>query len=902
MSAMAQTCSRCSRANPAEAAYCYFDGNPLPARAGTGATVPLGRRPFPAPFIFPSGRTCRTFDELVLACHDNWTEACELLGDGRFERFLDSLGRPDLARIAREAARFPDREWGLDQFLVRLPTTGVLEPASLQVEPREVNLGLLTGGEDRVFQVHLINQGMRLLRGSVSSDRVWLSLGDAAGGRQKVFQVRGELVLTVCLRARYVTGGGKPLEGRLLIESNGGSATVVVRAEVHVKPFPEGVLAGAVSPRQLAEKARDRPKEAAIYFENGAVAQWYRANGWTYPIQGPVASGVAAIQQFFEALGLSTAPKVEVSERFIQLVGRPGATIRRQLDVRTDEKRPVYAFADSDQPWLQVERVEPQGRAAAVCLLVPSVPDRPGETLEARLTIRSNGRQGFVIPVVLAVAGTPRPRPGEEPILDVIPVVQPADEPPPRRARRPRKGRPFSLWTALVQGALAALLVLVLGGIICRDALLNARVENDPHPLDPHLRVALQFHDTQEFVLLGADGIKPPDGRQDRGGTEAIWEPSMRFGLVMYNEADSRRKVKRLCFEEKGFTNNVCVRLDGNEWLFGERPFRTLTGRLSGQWPGRWLQPKVPLGKDADGRERDGCKSIWIYDAEKVVITQTAEVVRGEQTGRPDTCLVRYLIENWDTQPHRVGLRFLLDTYIGANDGVPFTIPGEKQLCDTMMVFNGKKSIPDFIQALEREDLKNPGTVAHLQLRVDDKLEMPDRVTLGAYPNPHLDDPRCRQEKTLWDVPVLPMKTLRPPDSAVVIYWNERELKPGQRREMGFTYGLGSVVSGEGNGRLGVTVGGTFRPGGEFTVTAYVSNPMPGERLTLHLPDGFRLVEGQAEQPVPELPAGARRRNSPVTWRVQAGHEGEYTLRVESSAGGGQSRPLVIGRRLGIFD
>ena len=48
----------------------------------------------------------------------------------------------------------------------------------------------------------------------------------------------------------------------------------------------------------------------------------------------------------------------------------------------------------------------------------------------------------------------------------------------------------------------------------------------------------------------------------------------------------------------------------------------------------------------------------------------------GEQSRRLDTCLVRYVIENTDVRSHRVGLRFMLDTFIGANDGVPFTIPG----------------------------------------------------------------------------------------------------------------------------------------------------------------------------------------------------------------------------------
>jgi YD repeat-containing protein len=55
----------------------------------------------------------------------------------------------------------------------------------------------------------------------------------------------------------------------------------------------------------------------------------------------------------------------------------------------------------------------------------------------------------------------------------------------------------------------------------------------------------------------------------------------------------------------------------------------------------------------------------------------------------------------------------------------------------------------------------NPGTVAHIQLRLAGKLDLPDRVTLGAYPDPRLgdkqNDRRFRQMHTLWDVPVLPI-------------------------------------------------------------------------------------------------------------------------------------------------
>ncbi len=50
----------------------------------------------------------------------------------------------------------------------------------------------------------------------------------------------------------------------------------------------------------------------------------------------------------------------------------------------------------------------------------------------------------------------------------------------------------------------------------------------------------------------------------------------------------------------------------------------------------------------------------------------------------------------WSTTPsatrttgkHKVGIRVMLDTYIGANDGVPFTIPGKKGFVDTRADFD----------------------------------------------------------------------------------------------------------------------------------------------------------------------------------------------------------------------
>jgi hypothetical protein len=160
-------------------------------------------------------------------------------------------------------------------------------------------------------------------------------------------------------------------------------------------------------------------------------------------------------------------------------------------------------------------------------------------------------------------------------------------------------------------------------------------------------------------------------------------------------------------------------------------------------------------------------------------------------------------------------------------------------------------------------------------------------------------DPRCRQEKTMWDVPVLDIHSLTPGDSAVVLYWNERELKAGERRRVGFAYGLGNVSSGEGEGKLAVTVGGDFMPRGEFTVTAYVSNPVKGQTVTLTVPDDFEIVDGAERRDVPQASGGSR--VVPVTWKVKgARNPGSYSLKVESSTGTSQRQSVKIQAK-GIF-
>ncbi len=397
---MALVCAQCSRVNPAEAAYCYHDGAALAGRSG--GPINPGAAHFPAPFVFPNGQACRNFDQLATACQQNWTAALDLLRQGFLASFFGGLGRVDLAVAAQEAAKFPDPDRGLDQLLAKLPSQ-VVEPPKLYVEPSAISLGQVKRGTDRTIELHLRNAGMRLLYGSVASDSKWLTLGDVTGQPQKVFQFGDEAIIPVQVRGQHLRAGIRPLEGSLVVDSNGGTMTVTVRADVPVTPFAGGLFDGAVTPRQIAEKSKAAPKEAAPYFEDGRVAAWFQSNGWTYPVQGPAMSGMGAVQQFFEALGVARAPQVQVNPPAFALEGKPGTVLPLTIEISSPARKVVYGWATTDKKWIEVGRTKLTGRAATIPLRV-TVPDRTG-TQHATLTVIGNGQQRFAIPVSITVIG-----------------------------------------------------------------------------------------------------------------------------------------------------------------------------------------------------------------------------------------------------------------------------------------------------------------------------------------------------------------------------------------------------------------------------------------------------------------------------------------------------------------
>lgn len=852
---MPQKCSKCARANPDEASYCYFDGVVLAGHSINGGPLVGGTQPFPNPFVFPTGITCRNFDQFALACHEHWNEALGLLQNGYFEGFLGGLGRTDLALAAREASKFPDHDRGLDQLLGKLPSHVLAEPMLL-VEPTSVNLGQISAGQDRTIELHLRNQGMRLIFGSVTSENCpWLGLGEPPGSPQKLFHFGSEFVIPIQIRGNQLRASPKPLEGRLTVESNAGTSTVTIRAEVPIQPFPDALLAGARSPRRLAEKAQANPKDAAPLFESGAVKRWYESNGWTYPVQGPAASGYAAVQQFFEALGLTPPPKVEVYPGVITLRGQPGQALEAAIEVRTQEKRPVYGHGTSDQPWLEVARANLKGNSATIPVNVPCIPQRDGETLAAKILVVCNGNQRFQVRVTLEVEAGPNFVPGAappQPISDAEPQVSDFTQPPvvevtqaeetfaetvaePAVTPTPRSAPPrISIKRAdLVHAIPAVLLAGSLGIVLLIDLYSPPKAPNTAPP-QPEKSAASELLDSDPHLTVA-------------------FNEHMRFGIsISSKSAGDAGEPKLLTRWADGHTNNTCLKVDDAEFLFGTVP------------PGKWLQRK-----SIDVRLRR-TQSVW-ESPNKVRITQSVEIVPGEQTRVLDTCLIRYAIENRDTSRHTVGLRAMLDTYIGANDGVPFLLPGQSQLLETLGTFTAS-AIPDFIQALERPDPKDPGTVASLGLKLQG-VEPVQKLLICYWPGAHVR----------WEWKPEPInKRGAKPDSCVALYWSEVEMAPGpeSRREIAFTYGLGTISGA--SGQLGLASYGSTKPGGVFTVTAYVKAPQRNQKVTISLPPGLAL-EGSAaaERILADIQAG---KDAQVSWRVRAGETGEFLIKVTSGA------------------
>lgn len=299
-----------------------------------------------------------------------------------------------------------------------------------------------------------------------------------------------------------------------------------------------------------------------------------------------------------------------------------------------------------------------------------------------------------------------------------------------------------------------------------------------------------------------------------------------------------------------------------------------------GNPPGRMAIQNQPLPAGKGKKARTGFVSA--YEIGKLTITQEVEVVptksKGAEKRRRDAIMVRYLLDNKDNQPHKVGVRIFLNPFVMNNRGTLFAAPNQPNKILNGVELKGKE-VPSYLQFLQRPDLKDPGFVAHMTYNFGRNFDMPDRVVLtgqAAFLNQ-------------WDLRVMQSMGI----SALGFYWDPKDIKAGGKRNLAYAFGQGVATGLEGDGLVALVLGGSFEPGKLFTVAAHVQDPAPGQHLTLELPPGMARIEGKERQPVPALDDEG---NSMVLWKGRVLTTGRFTLRVRSSTGITQTKIISIRR------
>ena len=317
------------------------------------------------------------------------------------------------------------------------------------------------------------------------------------------------------------------------------------------------------------------------------------------------------------------------------------------------------------------------------------------------------------------------------------------------------------------------------------------------------------------------------------------------------------------------------LRVDGQEFQLGFFP------AIVGQ--GANMAQAKPLPAGPGGKKRNGFQAVWTNN--EVLVSQVVELVPGIPTAKAaanasrllNTYRVSYVVENIakDGRARKVEFKTCIDTFIVDNDGAlfasPTTHPGK--------ILNGTvlrgKDMPDYIQVLQRPDLKDPGMVATLTFK-HSKGDNPDAFVMtntgfifGG-----------------WEPQAQPAG-----DSACCMLWRAKELRPGEKRLMVFAYGGGFANDPENDGRVSLALAGSFEPNKLFTITATVDDPAPGQALTLELPAGLERVEGREVQPVP--PNGETGQGMAL-WKARVARPGDYEIKVHSSTGITQVKQLSI--------
>jgi len=317
----------------------------------------------------------------------------------------------------------------------------------------------------------------------------------------------------------------------------------------------------------------------------------------------------------------------------------------------------------------------------------------------------------------------------------------------------------------------------------------------------------------------------------------------------------------------KPWTSYTTIWLDGEYYVFGGQ-----TGRRAGSSGNYGEVIKKPYIEDGS------IKTITNFN-EEIIVEQILKIVKSSTTGLFDSVQIKYLVENISQKDHKLGLRTVLDTMLGKNDGAPFRI-GNDAVTNDKIYYD--KQLPQFWQAFDslsnptvtsQGSFKGPGVTTPDQVKFADWGSMADGVWDFDF-NPGEDFTR----KGEYEI-----------DSAAALYWVPETLAAGESHSYITNYGLGGITIVPGLLSLGITSPAEVildAPDKTIPIVAYVENTSEivakNVKINIQLPQSLEV-----ENVVKDLGNLEPGETSQIIWDVVTTGsnipvETSYTVKVEA--------------------
>ncbi|HHU61702.1 MAG TPA: hypothetical protein GXZ55_07075 [Natronincola sp.] len=331
------------------------------------------------------------------------------------------------------------------------------------------------------------------------------------------------------------------------------------------------------------------------------------------------------------------------------------------------------------------------------------------------------------------------------------------------------------------------------------------------------------------------------------------------------------------------WTSYTTVRVGNLNWVYGSPTDRR--AGYDGLYGEMVQEPTVENGT---------IQSSWKLGP--IQVWQILSLSRSTTTGLLDTARIEYHVKNNDSLAHMVGLRLMLDTMLGSNDGAPFRVEDKGLVSDSVYY---SENMPEFWQAFD--SLTNPRVMSQGTLKGPDTTT-PDRVYFTNWGSV-ADSP--------WNFDFTPGRDFTrigeyELDSAISMFWDPKPLGPGETRNYVSYYGLGGVTIAPGELVLGVTSPAqiTSDPDKDdsFSVIAYVQNDgkgmARGVEAKINLPDGLELVNSPAQIKLSDLDV---QETTQTSWQVRAKNAKDGVLTFEVEVTSINSEPNKARRQINVL-